>query len=133
MPGARLDDDGRPTGGQLHAAISNATIRVLADYTGRGPTRARTILNGDWVFVTIEDALTKGERKLAELGRTDFVMDSRRTFQAAMRAELTREVESLTGRKVLAFLSDNHLDPDLGLEAMLLEPEQSADGDAERV
>lgn len=126
MPGAQDEEAARPAGGQLHAAISKATIRVLTEYTGRGPTRARTILNGDWVFVTIEDALTKGERKLAELGRTDFVMNSRRTFQAAMRDELTHEVEQITGRRVLAFLSDNHLDPDLGLEAMLLEPNHGA-------
>ena len=101
-------------------------IRVLAEYTGRGPTRARTIVSGDWVFVTIEDALTKGERKLAELGRTDFVMDSRRTFQAAMRDEISREVETLPRRNVRAFLSDNHLDPDLGLEALLLDGEGKA-------
>ena len=101
-------------------------IRVLAEYTGRGPTRARTIVSGDWVFVTIEDALTKGERKLAELGRTDFVLDSRRTFQAAMRDEISREVKTLTGRNVRAFLSDNHLDPDLGLEALLLDGEGKA-------
>ena len=56
-------------------------------------------------------------------------MGSCRTFQAAMRDELTREVEAITGRRVRAFLSDNHLDPDLGLEAMLLEPDHgSADG-----
>jgi uncharacterized protein YbcI len=129
MSGAQQEGPARLAGGQLHAAISKTTIRVLTEYTGRGPTRARTIINGDWVFVTIEDSLTKGERKLAEIGRTDFVMNSRRTFQAAMREELTREVEHLTGRKVLAFLSDNHLDPDLGLEAMLLEPDhRSSDG-----
>jgi uncharacterized protein YbcI len=39
-----------------------------------------------------------------------------------MRDELTGEVEALMGRKVIAFFSDNHLDPDMALEAMLLEP-----------
>jgi uncharacterized protein YbcI len=117
---------GRPQGGQLHTAISNAVVRVVAEYTGRGPTRARTMLTGDWVFVSLEDTLTKGERKLAETGSADFVMDARRRFQSAMRPDLTGEVEALTGRRVIAFFSDNHLDPDMALEAMLLEPESSA-------
>jgi uncharacterized protein YbcI len=111
------------TGGHLHAAISKAVIRILAEYTGRGPERARTIINGDWIFVTLEDALTRGERKLAEIGRADFVIDARKAFQNAMRDDISHEIEALTGRKVIAFLSDNHLDPDLGLEAVLLSPE----------
>jgi uncharacterized protein YbcI len=120
-------DRSNPPGRDLRSAISDTTVRVLSEYTGRGPTRARTIINGDWVFVTLVDTLTKGERKLNEIGRGDFVLESRRAFQSAMREDLTREIEKLTGRKVIAFLSDNHLEPDVGLEAMMLEPE-SGDG-----
>lgn len=106
----------------MHAAISDAAIRVLAEYTGRGPTRAQTIIHGDWVFITISDILTKGERKLVDIGRGDFVLEARRTFQDAMREELSSEIEALTGRRVRAFFSDNSIDPDMGLEALLLEP-----------
>jgi uncharacterized protein YbcI len=120
MSGSLPED--RPAEG-VHTAISNATVRVLADYTGRGPTRVRTILNGDWVFVTLADTLTKGERRLAEIGRADFVLDARKAFQGAMRHDLSREVEAILGRKVIAFLSDNHIDPDIGLEAMMLAPQ----------
>jgi uncharacterized protein YbcI len=105
-----------------HAAISNGVVRILAEYTGRGPTRARTILNGNWVFVTLEDALTKGERKLGEIGRGDFVLEARRAFQLAMRAEIIDLVEAVTGRTVVAFMSDNHIDPDLAVETFVLEP-----------
>src|SRR4051812_38616872 len=115
----------RPSGGQLNSALSNAVIRTIADYTGRGPTRARTMLHGDWIFVALEDTLTKGERKLAEIGRGEFVITTRRAFQTAMREELTTEISRLTGRKVVAFFSDNHLDPDIALEAMMLEPQAS--------
>lgn len=59
MAEARLEDDERRTGGQLHAASSHGLVRILAEYTGRGPTRARTILNGDWVFVTLQDASSR--------------------------------------------------------------------------
>jgi uncharacterized protein YbcI len=112
----------RLVGGQLNAAISTAVIRIVAEYTGRGPTRGRTMLHGDWIFVVLEDTLTKGERKLAEIGRGDFIIQARRMLQTAMRDELVAEITSLTGRRVVAFFSDNHLEPDIALEAMLLEP-----------
>jgi uncharacterized protein YbcI len=106
----------------LRAALSDMVMRVTADYTGRGPTRARTTLNGDWVFVTLTDTLTKGERKLAETGRADFVRQSRRAYQDAMREEMVAEVQALTGRAVIAFLSDNHIAPDVAIECFQLAP-----------
>jgi uncharacterized protein YbcI len=117
-----------PSGGPLQAAIANAVVRIVADYTGRGPTRARTTMAGDWVIVALEDTLTKGERRLVELGRGEFVRETRRTFQTAMRDDLVREVAALTGRGAIAFFSDNHLEPDMALEAILLEPEAAGGG-----
>jgi uncharacterized protein YbcI len=122
MASSEYDGADRPTAGHLLAELSTTAVRVVADYTGRGPTRARTFINGDWVFIALSDALTKGERRLVELGQSDFVLETRKAYQNAMRDELSHEVERLTGRKVIAFLSDNHLDPDVGLEAMLLNP-----------
>jgi uncharacterized protein YbcI len=104
----------------LHRDISDAVVRITAEYTGRGPTRARTTINGDWIFVTLSDTLTKGERKLAETGRLDFVREARRAYQDAMREEFISEIEALTGRRVLAFLSDAHVDPDVAIESFYL-------------
>jgi uncharacterized protein YbcI len=120
-----MPESERLVGGQLQTAISNAVVRVVAEYTGRGPTRARTILHGDWVFVSLEGSLTKGELRLSDMGDGEFVRESRRRYQVAMRAELTAEVEALVGRRAVAFFSDNHLDPDIALEAVMLEPEPS--------
>lgn len=39
-----------------------------------------------------------------------------------MEAEISREIEQLTGRKVVGFMSDNHIDPDLAVEVFVLEP-----------
>jgi uncharacterized protein YbcI len=113
-------------GNSLHAAISDAVIRITADYTGRGPTRARTTINGDWIFVTLIDTLTKGERTLANNGRADVVLESRGAFQTAMRDAFVAEVEGLTGRQVLAFLSANHIEPDVAIEAFQLAPAAEA-------
>jgi uncharacterized protein YbcI len=104
----------------LHRDISDAVVRITAEYTGRGPTRARTTINGDWIFVTLSDTLTKGERKLAETGRLEFVREARRAYQDAMREEFISEIEALTGRRVLAFLSDAHVDPDVAIESFYL-------------
>ncbi|HEV2723506.1 MAG TPA: DUF2294 domain-containing protein [Thermoleophilaceae bacterium] len=109
-------------GGALQAAISNAVVGTISEYTGRGPTKVRTTLSGDWVFVTLEDSLTKGERKLAELGREDSVKRTRHDYQVAMARDLSSMVEDLTGREVLAFMSANHVDPDYAVEAFALAP-----------
>jgi uncharacterized protein YbcI len=109
-------------GGSLHAAISDMIVRITAEYTGRGPTRARTTINGDWIFVTLTDTLTKGERTLAASGRDQFVRDTRRAFQDAMRDAYLAEIEALTGRRVTAFLSDSHIDPDVAIECFQLAP-----------
>jgi len=119
--------DDQQKGGSLHAAISDAVVRITAEYTGRGPTRARTTINDDWIFVTLSDTLTRGERKLAATGRSQFVRETRKAFQEAMREEFVSEIEALTGRSVIAFLSDNHIDPDVGIECFQL---ASRDGDA---
>jgi uncharacterized protein YbcI len=38
-----------------------------------------------------------------------------------MRDALTASVEKLTGRNVVAFLSDNHLDPEMAVEIFVLD------------
>jgi len=70
----------------------------------------------------LRDTLTRGELQLVENGRADHVRTTRRYFQDAMRKDITRGIEELTGRKVIAFMSDNHFEPDLAVELVLLEP-----------
>ncbi len=108
--------------GALQAAISNGVVGTISEYTGRGPTKVRTTLSGDWVFVTLEDSLTKGERKLAQIGREDSVRRTRHDYQVAMEHDLSNLIQELTGRKVLAFMSANHVDPDFAVEAFALAP-----------
>jgi uncharacterized protein YbcI len=107
--------------GELGAAISTAVVHMLAQRTGKGPTRAKTTLGENGVFVVLEDNLTRAERNLAEAGEGAAVMDVRRRWQHVMREEMTSKVEELTGRKVVGFLSDNHIDPDIAVEVFMLE------------
>ena len=97
-------------------------MHALGEYTGRGPTKARTYVNRDVITVLLRDTLTKGERSLVEDGRGQLVLDMRKAYQETMRDDLVAAVEEVTGRKVIAFLSDNHIDPDIAVESFVLEP-----------
>ena len=108
--------------GPLAAAITTKVVRVFGDYTGRGPTRGRTFINENLVSCLLHDTLTKPERSLVAAGEVDTVLEVRRRFQATMRDDLVAAVEDLTGREVAVFMSENHVDPDVALEAFVLEP-----------
>jgi uncharacterized protein YbcI len=111
----------RPAGNSIYLAISNAVVGVLREYTGRGPTKARTTIRDNVVVVMLEQTLTKGEQVLVDKGRGDRVLALRRDWQEAMREESSARVAELTGRKVVAMMSANHLNPDLGAEIYVLD------------
>jgi uncharacterized protein YbcI len=94
----------------------------MTNYTGRGPTKAWTSIDGDLITVVLRDTLTKGERSLVADGRSDLVMKVRKAYQDTMRQEAIAGVQQLTGRTVIAFLSDNHIDPDIAVESFVLDP-----------
>ena len=109
-----------PNGGQA-ALISNLLVKLVTEHTGRGPTKTATYFNEDLISVVMKDALTKGERSLVRGGKDELVLDVRVAFQQEMRADFITGIESITGRKVLAFLSANHIDPDIAIESFVLE------------
>jgi uncharacterized protein YbcI len=107
------------------AMISTAAVRVLREYTGRGPTKAKTLINDDVVTVLLADTLTKAERKLVDEGMSERVLQLRLDFQRVMRDDLVQIVEGQLHRKVIAFMSQNHIDPDLAVEIFVLEPAEA--------
>ena len=104
------------------AKIATSVVQVLHEHTGRGPTRAKTTINEDIVTVLLADTLTNGERDLVEHGRADRVIRLRHDYQLVMRDDLVDIVERELDRKVIAFMSQNHIDPDLAVEVFVLEP-----------
>ena len=114
----------RPPGaidGELNAAITRAVVRVHSQYVGRGPTKAQTFYRGPMVVTLMENALTKAEQSLVADGQDDVVLRMRQRFQRTMRDDLVEAIERLTGRKVVAFMSDNHVEPDLAAELFILD------------
>ena len=116
------DTQDRPAFGPTAAAITSEVVRITHEYTGRGPTKAQTMIWTDVVVVLLADILGAGERSLVEQGEAETVLSLRRKLQAAMRDDLIATVEEHTGRQVAAFMSENHIDPDMGVETFVLEP-----------
>jgi uncharacterized protein YbcI len=126
-PGAR--DQEAVEEGTLTRDLTRAMVALFKEYVGRGPTHARAYLDEDLVAVVLQDTMIKAEKTLAEEGEKDLVRGVRRVFQGKFREDAVEIVENLTGRKVKAFLSDHAIDPDVAIEAFVLEP---VDGDGNR-
>lgn len=118
---------GNSPGRTANAEISTGMVKMLRDYTGRGPTKARTYISENLITCVLEDTLTKGERVLADYEGHDAIIQHRRSFQRAMRSDAEALIKAVTGRNVIAFLSDNHIDPDVAVETFLLEELPSSD------
>ena len=112
----------QPQHGPGSAMISTAAVRVIRQYTGRGPTQAKTVITEDLVTILLADTLTQGERTLADADKADRVLRLRHDYQTAMSDDLIAIVERQLDRKVAAFMSQNHIDPDLAVEVFVLEP-----------
>ena len=118
--------DPRSDRGKLPAAISNAVVGLHREHYGRGATRARTVMGADYIICFLEDIYTPVERTLIDAGRFEAVQAMRNAFQDTMKPRFVAAVEQHAGRKVVGFLSQVHVDPDLAVETFILE--ESEDG-----
>ena len=121
MPATSTDGSSRDGQGRVAAAISTAVVHVFSEHTGRGPTKARTTIDGTTVVVILQETMTTAERSLVEAGKQAEVLQLRRSFQETMRDDLVAVVERLTAARVNAFMSANHIKPDTAAEIFLLD------------
>jgi uncharacterized protein YbcI len=105
-------------------------VRIQREYLGRGPTKARTLMRDNVIVVLMQDTLTKAERSLVADGKHEEVRRVRQSFQRTMESDVVAAVQDLTGRAVVAFMSDTHIEPDLSCEVIVLEP-QPEEGDGQ--
>jgi uncharacterized protein YbcI len=106
----------------IRAEISREMVRLYKEQFGRGPTKARTEFAGpDIVISTLEDSFTPAERRMAEMGESQRLRDTRTFFQHATEAEFCAVVERLLKRKVRAFVSGIDTDKDVSAEVFYLE------------
>ncbi len=110
------------SGGELNAAITRELVRIHTAAIGRGPRKSYSFHSGETLITVMLEVLTRAEQTLVSYGEGDAVLAMRRLSQRAMAEEMKAAVVELTGRKVLAFMSDNHLDPDMAVQVFVLEP-----------
>jgi uncharacterized protein YbcI len=108
-------------GGTLRMALSNAMVGLKKQYYGKGPSRARAYLMDEYVFVVMEDGLTRSEETLLAAGQADLVRNYRLAFQETVTQTTTHAVEELTGRKVLTYHSQILFDPVRVFEIFVLD------------
>lgn len=111
--------------GRRATAISNEITRLHREFYGRGATTTRTVIDRDYVISFLEDIYTPVERTLLDAGEGATVRQTRQAFQDAMRGRFSEAVEAIMGRKVIAFMSQVHVDPDMAAEVFVLEPDGS--------
>ena len=107
--------------GERLAAISNGLVGLHTRYYGKGPVATKTYLVDDAVICVLREGFTTVEETLIEEGRPEAVHQIRRTFQGAMGDQFTEVVESAMDRRVVAYMSQVHVDPNLAIEFFLLE------------
>jgi uncharacterized protein YbcI len=101
--------------------ISNALSRDHRQHFGRGPESVRTVIQKSYVISFLEGIYSPLEKSLIDADKEDLVMESRLAYQQIRREAFTSVVEGATGQTVRAFLSQNHVAPDIAVEIFVLE------------
>jgi uncharacterized protein YbcI len=107
--------------GNLRLAISNALVGVKKQLYGKGPVKAKTYINDNYVFSVLEGGLTRNEETLLAAGEHRLVREYRLRFQESVSETICTAIEDVTKRKVLAYHSQIVFDPDRAFEIFVLD------------
>ena len=95
---------------------------MLHEYYGRGPMKAKTYALDDIIVVVMRGSgFTPLEQTIMDSGQPERVVAMREDFQQVMASRYKQVIEELTGRKVLAFLSQAHVEPDITMEIFFVD------------
>jgi len=113
--------DGFLEGDELLEAVSRSMSALHERYYGRSPANAKSRMMGDDLLACVLGGVYNDvEKTMIELERTAVVQETRSAFQTAMQQKFIDEIERLSGRRVLAFISNHHVGPDLEIELFML-------------
>jgi uncharacterized protein YbcI len=113
-------------GDELLAAVTDTMVTFHERYHHRKPVTAKTLLLGGELLVCVLGGVyTNVEKTMIELQRAPIVHETRSAFQNAMEHRFIAAIERLSGRKVLTFMSDHHVGPDIEIELFMLTPQDS--------
>src|SRR5919198_5666893 len=112
----------RLSGGELLSAISTSIVALVREHYGRGPMMAKTYALDDIIVCVLRGSgFTPIEKTMMDSGEPEAVVAMREDFQRLMADRYKALIERLTDRKVLAFLSQAHVEPDLTLEVFFVD------------
>lgn len=117
--------------GEVLAEISTKLVQLHTRYYGKGPTGAKTYQIDDTVICVLQNGFTTAERTLIREGDSQAVLAVRYSFQKAMEDQFTAVVENATGREVIAYMSQIHVDPDVAVELFIMAPDGAGPSSAE--
>ena len=111
------------TGDALLAAVTDAMVALHKRYHHREPVTAKSVLMSNEMLACVMGGVyTDVEKTMIELQRQTIVQETRSAFQTAMQHKFIAAVELLSGRDVLAFISNQHVGPDMEIELFVLRP-----------
>jgi uncharacterized protein YbcI len=116
-----VDSGDAGPGHTIRSEISNAMVGLKKEFYGKGPTKAKTFLNDNYVFCVMEGGLTRNEETLIGRGHEDLVRNYRLRFQEAMEEPTVEAIERITGRKVIGYHSQIVFDPERAFEIFVLD------------
>jgi uncharacterized protein YbcI len=116
-----VDSDQSARAESVRAAISNAMVGLKKDFYGKGPTKAKTFLNDNYVFCVMEGGLTRNEETLIARGQEDLVRNYRLRFQEAMEDSTVEAIQRITGRTVIGYHSQIVFNPERAFEIFVLD------------
>jgi uncharacterized protein YbcI len=105
----------------VRAEISSAMVGLKKDFYGKGPTKAKTFLNDNYVFCVMEGGLTRNEETLVQRGHEDLVRNYRLRFQEAMEESTVEAIRRITGRGVIGYHSQIVFHPERAFEIFVLD------------
>jgi uncharacterized protein YbcI len=117
---AGKESEARASGG-VQRNISRRIVALHKEFYGKGPTKAKTYYADDMVLMLMGGGFSRVEETLLAEGRGDAVIRQRMEFQEVMHERFREVIESETGRRVVAFMSGSHQDPDVTSEIFILE------------
>ena len=115
--------------GEQLGDISDALVQLYKDCYGKGPTKARTYMDGDLVVCLLQGGFLQGEKALRDAGRGEAVRDNRGALQEVLRQRFIDTIEGITKRKVITFISGVDVQTETNAELFMLEPLDLETGD----
>jgi uncharacterized protein YbcI len=99
-------------------------VRLYKEQFGRGPESVQTHFASPDILISIlSNSLTPVERNMRDIGEAQRLRDIRMMFQHTTEPQFRAIVETITGRRVIGFMSGMDVNVDESCEVFTLAPE----------